>query len=219
MKRPGFARLLALPLLTLACGTGAPEIPAELIGGGSSCSAPDYPEADFGTEPGDVLRNACFSGYRAPQLVAPSADHVEVIAFSDYYDPAGTKGVELLLVNTAAVWCSACISEHRDLPEQSQEFAAQGLVVLGTLFQDAQRNPASLDDVERWIDNFDTSFPMVADPELQMGAYASPDTAPLNLVIDARSMRILRKYVGNQSAAIWPYIESELARRQPDSSR
>ena len=42
---------------------------------------------------------------------------------------------------------------------------------------------------------------------------ASPDTAPLNLVIDAHTMRILRKYLGNQGAVIWPYIESELARR------
>jgi peroxiredoxin len=207
------ARFLALPLITLACGSNAPEIPKELLGSTSSCAAPDYPKEGFGTEQGDVVQNSCFSGYRSPQAVPPSPAHLETIAFSDYYDPAGTKGVELLLVNTAAVWCAACVAEHHDLPDHYRQLQGQGLVILGTLFQDAQRNPASLDDVERWIASFYTNFPMVVDPELQMGTYASPDTAPLNLLVDAHTMRILRKYIGNQSSVIWPFIESELAQR------
>ena len=44
--------------------------------------------------------------------------------------------------------------------------------------EDAEREPASLADVERWIDNFGTNFPMVADPDLELGLYASPDSAP-----------------------------------------
>ena len=211
--RLGLSRSLALPLAALACGSNTPELPSELLGSRPSCAAPDYPADGFGTEPGDIVENACFSGYRSPAEVAPSPENLEIIAFSDYYDRAGTKGVELLLVNTAAMWCSACIAEHRVLPAHSEELRPQGLVILSALFQDAERNPASLADVERWIDNFDTNFPMVADPDLQMGIYASPDTAPLNLLVDARNMRILRKYVGDQSAVMWPFIESELALR------
>ena len=214
MMHRGFPQWLALVLLTSACGSNAPTIPKELLGSSSSCSAPDYPKEGIGTELGDVVQNACFSGYRSPKAVPPSPEHLETIAFSDYYDPAGTKGnVELLLVNTAAVWCAACVAEHETLPDHYEQFAPQGLVILSTLFQDAQRNPATLADLARWIANFNTNFPMVADPELRMGVYASPDTAPLNLVIDAHTMRILRKYLGNQAAVIWPYIESELARR------
>jgi len=206
-------RILLLPLLALGCGTNAPEVPSELLGGGSSCAAPHYPEAGFGTEPGDVVSNACFSGYRSPAAVPPSAEHLETIAFSDYYDPAGTKGVGLLMVNTAAIWCSACTSEHRGLPARQEQLGEQGLVILGTLFQDAQRNPASIGDLDRWVSNFEVNFPMVTDPDLQMGTYASPDSAPLNLLIDPRNMRILGKYVGDQGAVMWPFIESELALR------
>jgi hypothetical protein len=54
---------------------------------------------------------------------------------------------------------------------------------------------------------------MVLDPDYQLGAYASPETAPLNLIIDARTMRIEKKFIGDQSAVIWPYIENELSRR------
>lgn len=209
--KSAFALLLATTLL--ACGSNAPELPEGLLAETPDCAAPDYPADGVGTETGDVARNACFVGYRAPDRVLPSEQHRETVALSDYYDPAGTKGVQLLLLNTAAIWCSACVSEHRSLPEKQNELGPRGLVILSTLFQDAEREPASMADVERWIGKFGTNFPMVADPTLELGRYASPDTAPLNMLIDPRSMKILRKYVGDQGTLMWPYIESELAAR------
>ncbi len=163
--------------------------------------------------PTTVVENQCFSGYRAPDKVPPGAAHRETIAFSDYYDPAGTKGVSLLLINTAAIWCSACVAEHRTLPMHATELGPQGLVIIGALFENAQRDPASLADLDRWIESFHSNFPMVADPQLYLAPYASTDLAPLNMLVDPRSMKILRKYVGDQGAVMWPYIESELRAR------
>ena len=213
MKPLARALVPGISWLALACGSNAPEIPKELIGGAANCAAAGYPDRGLGTETGDVVANACFIGYRAPDRVAPDTAHRETIAFSDYYDPAGTKGVQLLLVNTAAIWCSACVAEHGTLPERASELAPRGLVILSTLFQDAQRNAASLEDVERWIANFGTNFPMVADPELELQGYSPPALAPLNMVVDPRDMKILRKYVGDQGSVMWPYIEAELAAR------
>lgn len=207
------AGLVSAGLCALACGGNAPEVPPELLSPSAGCSAPDYPARGFGTEEGDVVENECFVGYRAPDRVPPSPERRETVAFSDYYDPAGTKGVSLLLINTAAVWCTACVAEHGTLPEHARDLAPKGLVILSTLFQDAKRDPASLDDLERWIENFGTNFPMVADPELQLQDYALVSLAPLNMLVDPRSMKILRKYVGDQGAVMWPYIESELALR------
>jgi hypothetical protein len=204
---------LSLSLLTLGCGTNAPEVPKELLGASPGCAATGYPDSGFGTETGDVVRNVCFTGYRAPDRVPPNAEHRETIAFSDYYDPAGTRGVNLLLVNTSAIWCGACVVEHGTLPDHARELAPQGLVILSTLFQDAHGDKATLEDVERWIDNFHTNFPMVADPQLQLQGYSPPSQAPLNMLVDPRSMKILRKYVGDQGSVMWPYIESELAAR------
>ena len=206
------ASAIVAAALSLACGSKAPEVPQELLASDSGCAAPDYPRDGLGSEPGSVVANACFVGYRAPDRVQPTAEHRETLAFSDYYDPAGTKGVSLLLINTSAIWCMACVDEHRTMPEHQSELGSQGLVILSTLFQDAKREPASLEDVERWIANFHTNFPMVADPGIQLESYASSDLAPLNMVVDPRSMKILRKYVGNQGT-LWPYIESELKAR------
>jgi hypothetical protein len=214
MQWRGACTLLA-GALSLACGSNAPEVPKELLASGSGCSATDYPSEGLGTEPGSVVSNACFVGYRAPDRIVPNEQHRETVAFSDYYDPAGSKGVSLLLINTAAIWCMACVDEHRTLPEHASELGPQGLVIVSTLFQDAKREPASLEDVERWIANFQTNFPMVADPGLQLDGYAPSDLAPLNLVVDPRNMKILRKFVGNQST-LWPYLESELKARSAD---
>ncbi|HEY6078107.1 MAG TPA: hypothetical protein VIW29_04855 [Polyangiaceae bacterium] len=212
MRRALAAGLLALG--AAGCGSNAPEVPAAFLSGESSdCGAPDYPKDGIGTETGDVAQNACFVGYRAPDRLAVSEESREVIAFSDYYDPTGSKGVGLLLINTSAIWCGACVNEHRTLPDYQRQLGPQGLVILSTLFQDAERNGASLPDVERWISNFHTNFPMVADPEVSLAKYASPELAPLNMLVDPRSMKILQKYVGDQGAVMWPFIEAELAER------
>lgn len=209
------ARLPALTvaLAALACGSNAPEVPDDLLTTGSGCGAPDYPKDGLGAEPGGVVENQCFTGYRAPARVEPSPSTRETIAFSDYYDPIGTKGVSLLLVNTAAIWCGACINEHRDLPARQAELGPRGLVIFTTLLQDAKRDPASLEDVENWIAKFDTNFPIVSDPEQHLTDYSPPELAPLNMVIDPRTMKILQKFEGDQGEVMWPYIESELGAR------
>ena len=52
---------------------------------------------------------------------------------------------------------------------------------------------------------------MVLDPESQFG---SADTAPLNFVIDARTMTVLKVFVGDQAAAMWGFIDQELEARR-----
>jgi len=82
------------------------------------------------------------------------------------------------------------------------------------LFQDNERNPAKVDHLGLWTRQYDVAFPMALDPNYLMGRYAPGDTAPLNLLLDARDkMRILKKWTGNQESVIWPAIDSELAAR------
>jgi hypothetical protein len=205
--------LTAAVLLALGCGTNRPEIPPELLGQ-SGCDAPGYPAEPYGSEPGDLVQNLCFRGFRSPNAGTASerADSLDAVAFGDFYDPTGDR-YEILLINSAAIWCSACQVEHQTLPQHQAELGARGLVILSALFQDADRDPAVADDLVVWVETFEPNFPMVLDPDYQLGAYASAETAPLNLVVDARTMRILEKFIGDQSTVIWPFIENELAQR------
>lgn len=206
---------LALALLAAACGSNRPEIPPELLESGSGCDDSSYPAAPYGTDEGSIAANACFRGWQRPNATEHTSGTLEDLSLARFHDPAG-RDRELILVNTAALWCSVCQVEHRDLPKRHQELGPRGLVILGTLFQDERADPADLSDLSAWVETFDVPFPMVLDPDYQMGAYASAQTAPLNLVLDARTMRILRKYVGDQSSVLWPFVEDELARREAE---
>jgi AhpC/TSA family len=212
MVRAKLSALLLLPPLA-GCGSNAPEIPPELLATSSGCGAPSYPSGPYGNQEGDVVENACFEGFRAPNLIEPSAERLETLAFSDSYDPQGTKGIALLLINTAAIWCGPCQREHEDLDQRAAMYAPQGFTILSTLFQDANHDPATEADLVNWVQTFDSNFPMAVDPAYQLERYALAQTAPLNLIVDPRSMTILRKFIGEQPTVMWPYIESELERR------
>ena len=205
------ATVLAVGLC--ACGTNRPEIPAGLLGVCESTDAGGYPAGPYGTEEGDLVGDLSFMGWRDPSAVGYEGDLVK-IAFSDYYDPTG-KSYEVLLVNTCAGWCLACRDEHRTLPAFYSQWAPEGLVIISAYFQNALRDPPSVADLSAWTMASASNFPMVLDPDFQMQAYASADSAPLNLVVDARTMRILKKVLGNQPEVINPFIESVLTARGP----
>jgi len=197
-------------LALCACGSNTPKIPPELLATGG-CNSPDYPSGPYGVEEGDILADACFQGFRDPSKVSHTESSLQTIAFADYYDPTGSKGYRSILINTAAVWCSACRSEHEGLPEKNREYAAQGLRIVSTLFQNAKGDPATFRDLSTWVDTFDSNYTMVLDPDYQLGAFARADTAPLNLVVDARTMKIEKKLLGDQATVLWPFIDGSLA--------
>jgi hypothetical protein len=206
---------IALFVLAAGCGSNRPEIPPELLGGDSGCGTGGYPEGPYGVDQDTTANNACFRGWRRPNETAHTSSTLEDLSFDSFHDPDGDR-YELMVVNTAALWCSVCQVEHRDLPIRHEEYSPRGLVILSALFQDERADPADLSDLTVWVETFDVPFPMVLDPAYQLGAYASAETAPLNLVIDARTMRILRKYVGDQSSLLWPFVDEELARREAE---
>lgn len=193
----------------IACGSNTPTIPPELLAQ-SGCDSANYPAGPYGTEEGDTVANLCFKGFRDPSQSSHDESALQTIAFSDYYDPSGSKGSELLLIDTSAVWCSACRTEHQTLPAKNQQYSARGLRILSTLFQNAKRDPASLKDLATWVETFKTNFPMLLDADYQLGAYAPADTAPLNLVVNAHTMKIEKKLLGDQESILWPYIDDSL---------
>jgi len=210
VKALGSARLALCALCLLACGSNTPTIPPELLASGG-CASPDYPDGPFGTEEGDTLANACFKGFRNPSKVSHDQASLETIAFSDYYDPTGSKGFQLVLIDTSAVWCSACRTEHEGLSAKNDEYSPKGLRIIGTLFEDINHDPATIKDLSNWVETFSSDYAMVLDPDYQLGAYASADTAPLNMVVNARTMKIEKKLLGDQPTVLWPFIDASLA--------
>jgi hypothetical protein len=216
-RRGGTGAVVSAALLVHGCGSGAPDIPASLRDCESPAASVDsasaYAAAPYGTREGDVLEDATFEGLRNPSRSRAAAD-LAAIRFSQYYDPDEVNERELLLISTAAAWCAACREEHRELPAFYEAQRSRGLGVIGILTQDASGNPAVFSDLVDWTERAGTNFPMGLDSELRMGAYASPELAPINLVVDVRTMRILRLFVGDQRTPLKTFVTQELDRRR-----
>lgn len=213
------AGLLLVGLALVGCGTNKPRIPPELLanpgdsGLAAGCDTPGYPDGPYGSDAGGVAANTCFRGFTTPGSSPHTEAALTELSLGAFYDPTG-KEYELLLVNSAAVWCAVCKSEHRTLGQHYAELAPHGLGLVSALFQNNAGEPADFDDLKQWVETFDVKFPMVLDPDYQLGTYARATTAPLNLVIDARTMQIVAKFVGDQGGVLWPLVEDELARRE-----
>lgn len=193
--------LCAIAFCSVACGSNAPEIPDELKGQSGA----------FGSEVGQNVENFCFQGWRDPVAANFDPQRFETICVYDYAD--STKGFALLMLNTAALWCGACRLEHQALSGLIAPLEPRGFGFLSLLFQDNESNPATPQDLVTWTENFSSDYPMALDPDYLMGRYAPPTNQPLNMLLDARTMKILDKWTGDQRSVIWPTVESELEQR------
>jgi hypothetical protein len=210
--------------LTQGDGTpGSPSSPASTATtpavSGNFAPLQAYPEGPYGHGLGAVIENLAFLGWRDPAGVAYDPSALETVRLGDYYDPAGSD-TELIVLNAAAVWCTVCQSEMRDMHKNGtyDAFRARKVQVLGTLFQDSAGDPAKPSDLVIWgaSDVRHIEFPLVLDPALKMGIYFTSDATPLNLVIDARNMRIIDVMMGYSSDSrngLWAIVEQELQSR------
>ena len=209
------AFVFAASIVLGACGNNNPEVPPEYLAPVQTSG--DYPSGPYGTDEGDTIANLSFTqGWTDPQASGCDTSKLGPMKFGDFYDPEGKKGLRLILINTAAVWCGACKAEHQggkspSLSEHYTSLKPKGLSIISLLFQNSKSEPAASVDLNAWCQSYDTNFPFALDPEYQMGIFASAETAPLNLIVDARTMKIKKKFIGDQAAVIWPYIESELS--------
>ncbi|HMR74010.1 MAG TPA: hypothetical protein PKD61_02830 [Polyangiaceae bacterium] len=211
--------LVVAVALCAACGTNRPDIPDDLkqTAGGTTGS---YPAGPYGGEKGDTIDNFSFSaGWLNPEASNYDPAAFAPIAFADFHDPDGSKGHKLLLLNTSAVWCGACKAEHGGSPskpslnEHQDSLGPKGLTIISLLFQDAKSDPATADHLVGWTQTYETRHPMALDPDYQMGQFGSAESAPLNIVVEARTMTVVEKFIGDQASVMWPFIESELAKR------
>lgn len=199
---------------TAPAGTGdAPSVAGEFA------PAQAYPPGPYGHGEGAVIDNLEFYGWRDPVGAGYDTSHLEKIRLGDFYDPSGTT-TAIIVLNASAVWCTVCQGEMRDMHNAGTYDAVRQrkAQVIGTLFQDATGGPAKPSDLSLWGSSKIRAieFPLVLDPALKMGIYFTSDATPLNLVIDARTMRILHVMMGydsTPSTGLWAIVDRELTNR------
>jgi hypothetical protein len=200
--------------------TAAPSLNPNADGAGFAAKV-SYPPGPYGRGVGAVIENTTFLGWRDPVASNYDTAALEPVSLSDFYDPTGTS-TKLLVINASAVWCTVCQAELRQMKtdKTAEKYRAQGVQLLGTLFEDATGGPARPSDLRLWGSAAVRAieFPLVLDPGLKMGVYFTSDATPLNLIVDARNMRIVHAMMGYDSSpatGLWSIVDRELAKRGP----
>jgi len=211
--------VLLVAFVTAGCGDGparAPEIPAgapaAALGAGL---VPTYPGAPYGLSLGSTIADLRFLGWKDPLKANYDPAAFESVRLSDFHDPDGARGIKLILLNASAVWCGVCRAEFQTI-ERNDVYALykeQGVEFVVALFEDVNGDPAKPTDLLNWGSEFTVEFPMLLDPGFRLASYFTADATPLNMVIDARTMKIVSKLAGD-TAGLWDELDRQLAKRK-----
>lgn len=91
-------------------------------------------------------------------------------------------------------------------------YHAEGAEFVSALFEDGKNppEPAKPKDMQWWGDTYNVEFPMVIDPGFKLGRFFTADATPMNLLIDAKTMKIVGKYLGGDTTAMFKQLDSML---------
>lgn len=111
------------------------------------------------------------AGDQAPQFSAPRLVGNGQLSLAEMHG-------ELVYVDFWASWCAPCLVALPQLEALRQEFAGQGLAVLGV---NVDREP---DRARRLVERFELGYPSVSDPEGRLPERFELDTMPSSFLID-----------------------------------
>lgn len=160
-----------------------------------------YPTANQGVVKGSVIADL--------SLVRPDGSAFQLSEI--YRDTEGRR--RLLLISTAAGWCTGCKEEQPALQALYENHRDNGLEVLVAYFQDESFNAATAAHAADWVDQYSLTFPVVADPDNKLKPYypgSDDSAAPLNMMIDVCSMEILSSGVGFNESEINAILDAKL---------
>ena len=175
----------------------------------------DYPAGPYGLGVRSTIENFTFLGWHDPKAANYDVNKLEQLSLSDYYNPDGRTDLKLIWINASAVWCSVCRAEMADIKDNGvyASFAPRGVQMLVTLFEDNKYGPAKPSDLHNWglAPDHDIAYSLALDPGFKLGALFTSDATPLNLLVDAKTMKVIDATMG-YSADYWQRVDRLLAR-------
>ncbi|MHB1845687.1 MAG: TlpA family protein disulfide reductase [Deltaproteobacteria bacterium] len=168
---------------TYACPSGGPSYPA----------AP-YETNRGGTFPDFFLGGGYWNPSTTPTPDIPNFQPTSLMAFHQLY----CSGFKYALVDISAVWCPHCNTEAQELPTQwVPKWLPKGGIVYSVLEEGATPNvPATMADLQSWISQYQTNYPMALDPQENLVTGLSLQAWPANIILDLKTMKVVDAVFG-----------------------
>jgi hypothetical protein len=187
----------------IACGGRVGDVEHGLEGPTAGEQAADYPKGDYGYELGKIVPNVAFRGYEhldPATTIDTKSEAIGTVRISDYYDPAGERGLSFLVVTVQVFWCGP--SNQQDDATNSSggfatEYAPSGVRFMTLLQQGPTFGIDATDqDLDKWIDlhKARTSQALISGAEMTLDVVGP--AWPYNMIVDLRTMRIVATWLG-----------------------
>ncbi len=170
------------------------------------------PKLNKHIEEGDILEDFSMVGYIDTDgdgsLLATSGGNEEprIIKLSEYAD----LGYKIVLFNVAAGWCGPCKQETTTFKSLIAKYPDLGIYQV--LYDGTQ--PGSLPTLQLakdWIKSFKGQGAVGVDPDRNVAPINVAGSTPLNIVIDAKTRKVLKKINGvpatGISGLVAPYLK------------
>jgi thiol-disulfide isomerase/thioredoxin len=203
------ALVSSLMLAAAACDPGEVCEPLgglDLPEGVDPCDPTTYPTPDLGIAdaPDDVTEDTDSRAYPAPPYGTAQGSRVGPLEFPSVTGPLFSfdrqifqdDSVKLVLLSTAAGWCTACREEQPALVELFEEHRDDGLLVVLAVFEDNDSSPVTPAFAQGWVNQYGIPFPALIDEFNDFASFYEPTLAPMNMFLDGETMEIIDITIG-----------------------
>jgi hypothetical protein len=181
-----------------------------------------YPKGPYGIGIGSVIANYTFVGYPDGENKATGLKPIQLADFfnptgkdvypkDSQYGPGSPKPLALV-INVSSVWCGPCNDEaRRVLPGKHAAYKPEGGEFLLQLADGATPGVAATQkNLDSWTTVYTVDYPATIDPAGKLAALFDADTFPANLIVDTRTMKIVKSVSGVPDASFWTTFENTI---------
>lgn len=157
-------------------------------------------------EEGDTMDDFSMVGYvDSNQDGSLAEEELRVINLSDFSDKA-----KIILFNVSAGWCNPCRDETQGFTDLMRNYGDKGLVIVQTIFDsDEKGQKPTRAFLNRWIEQLTPAASACGiDPGRNSILYNTAGTTPLNMILDAKTRKVLKKI--NGTTALESLIKEQL---------
>jgi hypothetical protein len=198
-----------------------------------------YPAGPYGIGVASTIENFEFRGF-SNSMVARDPNALENIRLGDFYNPhvdatekdyspvdaahddrlyppgspygEGTPKPRVLLLDVASVWCPPCNDEAKTLlpPKHLAYKPCGGEFALVLIDGPTPGTPATPLNLVGWTKKYSVDFPAAIDPSSKLSSLFDADAFPSNIIVDTKTMTVIKARAGEPDAAYWKLFESKL---------
>lgn len=179
-------------------------------------NAPDggaflYPPGPYGAAVDDVIENLQWLGFVDDDKDKnPFDQEPRIFQLAEYFaqnDPTA----KVIMINAAAGWCGPCQAEAYSSGELIDNYQAKGARFVSALFEDGNYDPVTREYTKSWGETFSARWPLMVDATFLLGKYFPETSMPMNMFVDAKTMKIITIYNGyseDQQVLLLDYLTS-----------